>query len=262
MTTVVLGVTAIFLASFERLPGMRFTRAPLLRPFFASDVFYLLTGFVAGTSLAMTYVVTLSAWLGAASVPRASAVALPLWLSAPLCLVLIDLGNYVAHTLLHHFDALWEIHKVHHSSRTLDWLATFRSHILEQALRRLVAPLALILIGAPLPAVVVAASIFNAWAMLNHSNLAVDLRWLEPVFVTPRLHRLHHWPETTHRNLGTLLTLWDRLGGRLIQRDLSPADPLGVPDEVDSYPQGWGRQFIEPLRRLFNPRDVTLDPAR
>lgn len=261
MTTLILAVTAIVLASLERVPRIRFVRAPLFRSLFASDVFYLLTGFVAGASLALTYVVTLSEWLGVVGIPRVSAVALPLWLSTPGCLVLIDLGNYVTHALLHRFDALWELHKVHHSSRTLDWLATFRSHIFEQGLRRLIAPLALILIGAPIPAVVAAASFFNAWAMLNHSNLAVDLRWLEPVFITPRLHRLHHLPETTHRNLGTLLTLWDRLGGRLVQRDLSPSAPLGVPGEVESYPQGWGRQFIEPMRRLFDAAGVTRGRA-
>ncbi len=259
MPTFVLVTSAFVLASLERLPGLRFRCSPLFRPFFASDGFYLLTGYIAGASLALVYVVTLSTWLGPLGIPRVASLPVPLWTATVLCLVLLDLGNYVAHTALHRIDALWEIHKVHHSSRTLDWLATFRSHLLEQAIRRLIAPLALIVIGAPLPAIVVAASAFNAWAMLNHSNLALDLGMLEPVLVTPRLHRLHHLPETTDRNLGTVFTAWDRLLGRLVQHDVAPAACFGVPTEVESYPQGWGRQFVEPFRRLGRPSDDVLD---
>jgi lathosterol oxidase len=88
--------------------------------------------------------------------PRLASANLPLWATTPLALVAIDLGNYLAHILLHRYGALWEFHKVHHSSRTLDWLATFRSHIVEQALRRLIAPALLIIAGFPIKAVVLA----------------------------------------------------------------------------------------------------------
>ena len=49
-----------------------------------------------------------------------------------LALLGLDVGNYFAHYCLHRFDVLWQFHKTHHSSRKLDWLATFRSHIGEQ----------------------------------------------------------------------------------------------------------------------------------
>jgi sterol desaturase/sphingolipid hydroxylase (fatty acid hydroxylase superfamily) len=244
-------VSGVILASLERLPGLRYREARLLRPFFASDVFYLLTGFVAGTSLATAYVVSASAMLGSLGVPRLAALDPPLWVGAAVSLLALDIGNYAAHWLMHRYDVLWEIHKAHHSSRTLDWLATFRSHFLEQALRRLLAPLGLIAIGVPVEAVLVGASIFNAWAMLIHSNLSLDLRALEPVLVTPRLHRVHHDPETTNRNFGTFLTVWDRLlRARFVSRDVPPGVAFGVPDEVETYPQGWWSQLLEPLRRV------------
>lgn len=249
MPSLVLLSTALILATLERLPGVRFTRAPLLRTGFTSDVVYLVTGFIAGTALTLAYIVAASQALGALGVPRAAALDVPLWIAAPACLVLLDAGNYAAHLLLHRFEALWAIHKVHHSSRTLDWLATFRSHLLEQTLRRLVAPLGLIVAGAPLAAVVAAASVFNAWAMLNHANLALDLRALEPLFITPRLHRLHHLPASTDRNLGTVLTLWDRLRGSLVTREIAPDERCGVPGEIDSYPEGWWPQLREPFTR-------------
>jgi lathosterol oxidase len=251
MVYAVLVVSGVILASLERLAGLRYRRAPLFRAFFASDAFYLLTGFVAGTSLATAYVASASAALGALGVPRLAALDPPLWVGAAVSVVALDLGNYLAHWLMHRYDALWEIHKVHHSSRTLDWLATFRSHLLEQALRRVLAPLGLIVVGVPIEAVIVGASVFNAWAMLIHSNLGVDLRALEPVLVTPRLHRVHHDPATTHRNFGTFLTLWDRLlRDRFVTRDVASGVTFGVPEEVETYPQGWWPQLREPLRRV------------
>jgi sterol desaturase/sphingolipid hydroxylase (fatty acid hydroxylase superfamily) len=138
---------------------------------------------------------------------------------------------------------------VHHSSPTLDWLATTRSHLLEQALRHGAAPLLPIAAGIPAGAVALAAGLFALVAVTNHSNLAPRLRWLEPVFVTPRLHRLHHVPESSERNLGVVLTLWDRLRGSFLAADTPTATALGVPGEVGAYPQSWPRQQLEPLRR-------------
>ena len=251
MVYAVFVVSGLVLASLERLPGMRFRRAPLFRSLFGTDLVYLFTGFVAGTSVATAYVVAASALLGDLGVARMADIHPPLWLGATIALVSLDAGNYAAHWLMHRVDALWEIHKVHHSSPTLDWLATFRSHILEQVLRRLLAPLALIVLGLPLDATIVGASLFNAWAMFIHANLRLELRALEPVLVTPRLHRIHHDPATSHRNFGTFLTLWDRLlRGRFATSDVVPEVRFGVPGEIDTYPQGWWPQLLEPARRM------------
>jgi sterol desaturase/sphingolipid hydroxylase (fatty acid hydroxylase superfamily) len=242
--------TALGLAALERFPALRFRRARLFRACFTSDVWYGLTGFVAGTALTTALIVAASDALGALGVPRLAALDLPLWATAAVALVTLDLGNYAAHWLMHRVDALWEIHKVHHSSPTLDWLATFRSHLLEQALRRVLAPLGLVLLGVPLDGTLVAAAAFNGWAMLIHSNLRLDLRVMEPVLVTPRLHRIHHDPATSLRNFGTLFTAWDRLlRGRFVHRDVAPDVAFGVPGEP-AYPQGWLRQLVLPLRRI------------
>jgi sterol desaturase/sphingolipid hydroxylase (fatty acid hydroxylase superfamily) len=186
--------------------------------------------------------------LGSIGFPRLSAVDLPAWVFGIFALVSLDVGNYGAHWLMHRYDALWEIHKVHHSNRLLDWLATFRSHILEQILRRLLAPLMLILVGVPVEAVAVAASVFYAWAMFIHSNLNLNLRAIEPILVTPRLHRLHHDSSAGNKNLGTVFTVWDRLFRKLDVREVSNDVVFGVPGQVDTYPQGWWSQFVEPLR--------------
>ncbi len=232
----------------ERLPRLRFAPLPFFRRAFATDGLHLATT-AALASASLAWIALASGALGALGVPRLASLALPTWILAPLALLLLDLGHYGVHWALHRVGPLWELHKVHHSSPDLDWLASFRSHLLEQTLRHGAAPLLLVAAGFPVGAVALAAGGFALVAVANHSNLAPDLRWLEPIFVTPRLHRLHHVPQSSERNLGGVLTIWDRLSGTFVAQDTSPATPLGVPGEVGAYPQSWPRQQVEPLRR-------------
>jgi sterol desaturase/sphingolipid hydroxylase (fatty acid hydroxylase superfamily) len=242
-------IAAALLAAAERSRRLAFRPAPFLRRHFASDVVYLLTGFVAGGAGAAAYVSSGSAWVGdALGLPRFAALGLPLWVSAPLALLALDAGNYLAHYLLHRFDLLWEFHKIHHSSPALDWLATFRSHIVEQALRRLLAPLLLILAGFPPAAVALAGSAFLAWVMLIHSNLRINLSFLEPFLVTPRLHRAHHLDAPEVRNLGTVFSFWDSWRGTLVRDETGEGARFG--NGEDSYPQSWHPQLFEPFVRI------------
>jgi len=235
------------IAGLERMRRWRFQPAPFLRRRFGTDVAYLVTGHVATAGVALGWVVVGGALVGRLGVPRLT---VSRWVAVPLAVVALDAGNYAAHWLLHRVDVLWEFHKIHHSSPTLDWLATFRSHLLEQAVRRLLAPLLLILAGVPVDVAGSAAAIFVAWAILNHANLRLPLGALEALLITPRLHRLHHLPATMERNLGTMLTLWDRLRGTLVTAEPAPPHAFGMSAECDRYPEGWWRQLVEPVRRL------------
>lgn len=245
------GIVAFVLAVLERFSKIHFMASPFFRRYFLSDVIYMLTGFVAGGSLGAAYIAWGSGWIGDhLALQRLAGFDLPLWLSTLVALVALDFGNYFAHYLLHRSNLLWEFHKIHHSSRTLDWLATFRSHVIEQALRRLIAPALLILAGFSIKPVALAGGLFIAWAIFNHSNLRLNLRFLEPVLITPRLHRLHHLPETENHNLGTVFTFWDRLRGTFMIADANADSVFGVGNEIETYPQGWAEQFIEPPKRI------------
>src|SRR5262245_40605326 len=116
MMAIVIGAMALLLSGLERVPQIRFRPSAFFRRYFISDVVYLLTGFIAGGSAALSYFIATSDWLGhGMSLPRLSSANLPRWLLVPLAIVAIDLGNYVAHYYLHRSDVLWEFHKVHHS---------------------------------------------------------------------------------------------------------------------------------------------------
>lgn len=54
---------------------------------------------------------------------------------------------------------------------------------------------------------------------------------------------------TTDRNLGTILTLWDRLRGTLVTGNAEPR-VFGLPGESEPYLEGWWRQLVEPGRRV------------
>ncbi|TML91473.1 MAG: sterol desaturase family protein [Actinobacteria bacterium] len=104
--------------------------------------------------------------------------------------------------------------------------------------------------------------IYAAFALNGHSNLRVGGRWLEMVFVTPRLHRLHHLPATTQNNFGTVLTVWDRLFHRFVSRDARPTERTGVPGEIDEYPQRFVSAFCRPMNEARARRPSRLEPAR
>jgi sterol desaturase/sphingolipid hydroxylase (fatty acid hydroxylase superfamily) len=252
---------ALVFALLERVPALRFRPARLLRAHLGTDLVYMLTGFVIGGALGLAYVRGVTDWLEARLALGAALWApLPFALQVLLALVAIDLGNYAVHALLHWSDFLWEFHKAHHSSRQLDWAAAFRSHVGEQLLRRVLAPLLLIATGAPAGAVGVAGGIFLAWAILNHANLRVPLGPLEAILVTPGYHRVHHVAATSERNLGTVLTCWDRLAGRRLVSDPPPDAVFGLPRETATYPQTWGAQLVAPLRAR-RPLTLAARPA-
>jgi sterol desaturase/sphingolipid hydroxylase (fatty acid hydroxylase superfamily) len=171
--------------------------------------------------------------------------------------VLFDLVSFLVHRGLHRSDALWNVHKVHHSSLELDGFATTRTHVAENLLRFVPSQALLFVIGMPVSVVAPTVAIAAAYGVSNHSNLGIDLRWAEAVFVTPRLHRRHHVPSTTMHNYGGILTIWDRLAGTLVRMDTAPEERYGVPGEVDTYPQ----RFADALRQPFVTRSPRPCPS-
>jgi sterol desaturase/sphingolipid hydroxylase (fatty acid hydroxylase superfamily) len=257
--------TAILIASLgaialaERRPSLRYRRSRFLRRHFATDLVYLATGAIA-LGLAMRGAAERVA--GSVGAPSLVSAALPPALVVGLAVVLHDLGSYLSHWLLHRGEFAWRLHQVHHSSRHLDWLATFRGHVLEHALRNLLSPVALLLAGFPPYAVAGSTAIYAAWAAFNHSNLRLAPSRLELLLITPRLHRLHHVPATSGCNLGTIFSTWDRLRGTLVVDADAASEPLGVPGAVASYPQSWLPQLVAPFRRRTAPPERPVRSGR
>ncbi|HBS26727.1 MAG TPA: fatty acid hydroxylase, partial [Gammaproteobacteria bacterium] len=87
---------------------------------------------------------------------------------------------------------------------------------LEMILSILIKFTIILLLGAPVVAVIIFEVLLNATAMFNHSNIKIP-KQLDKIIrlfiVTPDMHRVHHSVEIdeTNSNFGFNLSCWDRL---------------------------------------------------
>ncbi len=132
--------------------------------------------------------------------------------------IVLDLVIYWQHVLFHRVGWLWRLHRVHHCDADFDVTTALRFHPLEILLSLLFKMLAVVILGAPLAAVIVFEMLLNSCAMFNHSNLRLASgldALLRRLLVTPDMHRVHH--STDHaefnRNFGFCLSVWDRWFG-------------------------------------------------
>jgi sterol desaturase/sphingolipid hydroxylase (fatty acid hydroxylase superfamily) len=145
-------------------------------------------------------------------------VEVPIWLALGLSILLLDGIIYAQHRVFHAVPILWRLHRMHHTDLELDATTALRFHPLEILLSLLVKIAAVLLLGAPVVAVIAFEIILNATAMFNHSNVRIPHtidRWLRLVVVTPLMHRVHHSVvgDETNSNFGFNLPWWDRLFG-------------------------------------------------
>ncbi len=143
---------------------------------------------------------------------------LPWSVTVLITIVIMDFVIYLQHVMFHAVPLLWRFHRVHHADLDYDLTTGSRFHTIEIILSMLIKFATIIVLGAPLLAVVIFEVILNALAMFNHANVklpdGVDrlLRWL---MVTPDMHRVHHSVEDdeTNSNFGFNLSCWDHLFG-------------------------------------------------
>lgn len=146
---------------------------------------------------------------------------LPVALAVALTVVAMDFVIYLQHVLVHAVPTLWRLHRVHHADLDFDVTTGARFHTLEIILSMLIKFATIVVLGAPVVAVVIFEVVLNAMAMFNHSNVRLPLgldRVLRLVVVTPDMHRVHHSVEDneTNSNFGFNLSIWDRVFGTYI----------------------------------------------
>ena len=245
----------VMVTGLERVPALQFAPRGLTRPFLATDGAWYLVA--TGANLITTFV--FQPVLSRLAVPGVSesVASLPVVPRLVLGLAVYDAVAFLVHVGIHRSEALWSVHKVHHSSLSLDAMATTRTHMFEHLMRNLPAQAALFALGFTAEGVAFVLLVYASFALLGHSNLRIGNPWVELVFITPRLHRLHHVPASSQQNFGTVFTVWDRLSGRLLVRDAAPEERTGVPGELDLYPQRFVAAFRQPLREASSRRSLS-----
>jgi len=157
-------------------------------------------------------------------------IALPFPVLIIVGIFVVDLGEYVFHRLTHSVRWLWLMHAVHHADNRLDVATALRFHPGEMTINVVWKAAFLWLLGLPLWLIAARGPFMVTASYLQHANLRVPerldrhLRW---VFITPRLHRMHHSPLAAENNtaFGEIFSLWDRLFGTLYD----PPQPLAAP---------------------------------
>lgn len=245
----VAAVTSIYVlvSRLERVPRLQFRPRPARRPFFATDAAWY--GFAVAATAVSVYVFRPQLEKLAIHPVARLVERLPTGGRVVLALLIFDFVSFVVHVQLHRADVLWSFHKVHHSTLALDGFATTRTHMFENLVRFVPPQAVLFLIGMPAGLVAPTVAIAAVYGISNHSNLGRSFTLIEPLLVTPRLHRRHHVPATTQNNYGTIFTIWDRAFGTLLRLDTDDDDRFGVPGEVDTYPQRFTDAVGEPLRQ-------------
>lgn len=159
---------------------------------------------------------------------------LPVAVEFSVAFLLFDWSFYWWHRANHYVPLLWRFHNVHHVDPDLDVTTAFRFHAVEIGYSAAFRVTQVILIGPAAWMYFMYELVFQAGTLFHHSNVKLPLRLervINKVFVTPRMHGIHHshFHHETDSNFSTVFSWWDRLHRSLWlnvpQRDLK----IGVP---------------------------------
>ncbi len=132
------------------------------------------------------------------------------------CLISLDAAIYLQHRLFHHVPLLWRLHRMHHSDVDIDVTTGIRFHPIEIWISMLIKIVVVLMLGAPVTAVILFEVLLNLTAMFNHGNIRLPQqvdRLVRYWLVTPDMHRVHHSIDSneTNSNFGFCLSWWDRI---------------------------------------------------
>ncbi len=246
--------TAIFILACIFIPLERLIpidpEQGTLRRNWVNDLFYLLVnGLVvrAGfTVVAGILMVGFNHAFGADPTPWITA--LPLWIQVIAVIIIADIGYYTAHRISHAVPFLWRFHAVHHSIEQMDWLATHRVHPVDQIFTNTLALLPIYFLGFSLEAAVIFQVIYQAQALLIHSNTRINFGPLKWLFASPEYHHWHHAnePDAYDRNFAAQLSIIDVIAGTLFLPKRRPK-AYGINEPM---PQLYHQQLLHPFRGI------------
>jgi sterol desaturase/sphingolipid hydroxylase (fatty acid hydroxylase superfamily) len=249
----------VLVVPFERLFPRHHQR--LRRPHLGTDVAWALTSVplgVAGIVVGLVVGVLSLAWVPGLLL-RPLVLAIPAAPRAVFGILLFDIAIYWTHRFGHEVPFLWRFHRLHHSTRHLDWVSGFRNHPFDGVL---LAPAFLLLLAAgfspDFSGVLVVVQIVTG--LFLHANVRWRWRPLQRIVITPEFHHWHHANERRayNTNYSVFLPIWDQLFGTYsVPADRRPS-VYGVDGPVAT---GILAQLWEPLRGLRNPLRAARHPV-
>lgn len=131
-----------------------------------------------------------------------------------LAILAADFTYYWMHRIEHEHRILWANHSVHHSSEDYNLTVAYRLSIIEPMIEWIFL-VPMILVGfTPFQAIVslIFVAQFQSWI---HTERIGKLGWLDWLFNTPSVHRVHHGSNKKYldKNYGGITMIWDHLFG-------------------------------------------------
>ena len=172
---------------------------------------------------------------------------LPFPIALFLIILVADLVQYWTHRAYHEVPLLWRLHAVHHSVKSMDWLAGSRQHILELIITRTLVLAPIFVLGFSKEVIDTYIVIVGFQAVFNHANVSVRLGPLRYIIVTPNFHHWHHSQddEAIDKNYAAHFAFLDHLFGTAVQSDRKWPDRYGVLG--DYVPNGFFKQLKFPF---------------
>ena len=242
-----LGSTLIFVF-IEKFFALRKDQ-PVFRPEWQTDFHHFIVNHMAvGFVLLATnlFVHKLFGWAATDGV-QAWVRGLP-FVGALLLIVLVaDLVQYWTHRAYHEVPVLWRLHAVHHSVKSMDWLAGSRQHIIEIIITRTLVLAPIFVLGFSKEVIDAYIVIVGFQAVFNHANVSVRLGPLRYVIVTPNFHHWHHAQddEAIDKNYAAHFAFLDHFFGTAVQSDREWPARYGVVG--DYVPGGFWKQLAFPF---------------
>jgi sterol desaturase/sphingolipid hydroxylase (fatty acid hydroxylase superfamily) len=180
---------------------------------------------------------------------RAFAHDLPWLVQLITIMLLTDLAQYWLHRAFHRVPFLWRFHAVHHSARSMDWIAGARMHFAEIIVLRSVTATPMLVLGFDESAIQAYTLLVYVSSTFIHSNVGTSFGLLEKILVVPRFHHWHHGleKEAVDVNFAIHFPFLDRLFGT---HHLPEGRwPTGYGIEGHPVPKGYWRQLLYPFQR-------------
>ncbi|MDZ4665791.1 MAG: sterol desaturase family protein [Bacteroidota bacterium] len=183
---------------------------------------------------------------------------LPFGVELLLAFFVADLCQYWAHRFFHSHEYLWRFHSIHHSTKSMDWLAGSRTHFVDIFVTRCAAFTPLYVFGfSPL--------VFNIYilfmaihAVLIHANTRINFGFLKYILATPQYHHWHHCedPKYYGKNFASIFPFIDRIFGTYFLPGNEWPEGTGVHE--GNYPKGYLKQMIHPFTKSPFDKDLNM----
>ena len=248
-------VLNVLFTGFLFIPLERFfahrDEQPIFREEWREDLFYYLVSSLMVQLLTFLTFLPAKSIVAAASLTsvRAWVAALPFVVQFIAIMFLTDMVQYWVHRAFHRVPWLWKFHSVHHSARSMDWMAGARMHFMEILVLRSTTVIPMYVLGFSSAAMNTYIFVVYLYSTFVHANLNWRFPVIEKLLVTPRFHHWHHGIEEAaiDVNFSIHFPLLDKVFGTYhLPKDQWP-EGYGLPGHP--VPHGYLSQFKYPFQR-------------